>query len=130
MRKQEERLQVAVCTYLKLQYPHVIFMSDIASGMKLSIGSAVRAKKMRSSRGQPDLFVCEPRGIYHGLFLELKREGTKVFLKDGVTIPLNEHLIEQHQMLSELRTKGYMAEFACGFLEAKKIIDEYLINSR
>ena len=29
-------------------------------------------------------------------------------------------------MLEQLRQRGYVAEFACGFDEAKKIIDEYL----
>jgi hypothetical protein len=38
----------------------------------------------------------------------------------------NEHICEQFDMLEQLRRRGYKAEFACGFDEAKKIIDEYL----
>ena len=127
----EENIQIAVCNYLKEKYPHVIFMSDIASGMKLSIGQAVRAKKMRSSRGQPDLFIAHPMpnrifgGSFCGLFLELKSEGVKIYLKDG-SLRKDEHLQEQYNMLRRLDRLGYAQSFAVGFDEAKKIIDWYL----
>ena len=62
---------------------------------------------------------------YYGLFIELKKEGTRIFKKDG-TLVADEHIREQFDMLAELRNRGYAAEFACGFDEAKKIIDEYL----
>ena len=68
----EENLQIAVCNYLRAQYPKVLFNSDL-SGIKLTMGQAVKAKKLRSSKGFPDLVIYEPRGNYHALFLELKR---------------------------------------------------------
>ena len=126
MAKHEESLQIAVCNYLKLQFPPVIFMSDVASGMKLSIGQAVRAKKMRSSRGMPDLFIAEAKNNYHGLFIELKKEGTKIFLKDGCTLVSDSHIIEQYEILKYLERKGYKALFGIGFDRCKIIIDEYL----
>lgn len=131
MRKKEESLHLLVCNYLKIQYPKVIFMSDMASGMKLTMGQAVRAKKMRSSRGMPDLFIAEskesPVGqTLHGLFIELKREGTKIFLKDGVTPVGDQHIQEQSHVLQILRNKNYMAVFGIGFTQTKNIIDHYL----
>ncbi len=101
-------------------------MSDIASGMKLTIGQAVKAKRMRSSRGQPDIFIADACNGYYGLFLELKREGTKIFLKDGCTLVADEHIREQYEMLKALEARGYKSLFGIGFDLCKIIIDEYL----
>jgi hypothetical protein len=120
--KKEEKLQIAVCKYLKLQYPDVIFTAE-SSGLKLTIGQAVIAKKLRSSRGLPDLMILEPNKYKNGLFIELKAEGFR--LKNG-DIPNNEHTREQAELLVSLWGRGYAAYFACGFDEAKEIIDEYL----
>lgn len=59
-----------------------------------------------------------------GLFLELKKEGTRLQKKNGEWS--TEHIAEQAKILEKLRQRGYCAEFAIGFDEAKKIIDEYL----
>lgn len=59
-----------------------------------------------------------------GLFLELKKDGTRLKKKNGEWA--NEHIAEQAKVLEDLRQRGYCAEFAVGFDEAKKIIDEYL----
>ena len=99
-------------------------MSDL-SGFRLPQGLAVKAKKMRSSRGIPDLLILEPRGNYCGLLIELKREGMNPFKKDG-TIKSDIHLEEQHLMLKNLEAKGYKATFASGYDIAKEIIDNYL----
>jgi hypothetical protein len=81
-------------------------------------------KGLRSQRGFPDLVIYEPRGGYHGLFIELKQEGTKLYKKDGE--PCTPHLHEQEYTLHQLRQRGYMAVFAVGWDEAKDIIDDYL----
>ena len=119
----EENLQIAVCNYLRAQYPKVLFNSDL-SGIKLTMGQAVKAKKLRSSKGFPDLVIYEPRGNYHALFLELKREGEKITNKKGEL--KTDHLREQEEIIQKLNLKGYLACFAIGFDEAKKIIDLYL----
>lgn len=122
--KQEENLQIAVCNYLRLQYPSVIFTCDLASGMRLTIGQAVKAKKMRSSRGYPDLFIAQPTQGKCGLFIELKKSGTKLMNRKGEQA--TPHILEQETMLVNLSQLGYVAMFAIGFNEAKKIIDAYL----
>jgi hypothetical protein len=119
--KKEEQLQIAVCIYLKAQYSNVVFFSD-ASGVRLTIGQAVKAKKMRSGKAIPDLFIAQPTTMYHGLFIELKAESP--YNKNG-TLKKNEHLQEQLQMIQLLQTKGYYATFATGFDEAQEIIDSY-----
>ncbi len=124
--KHEENLQLLVCNYIRAKYPDVIFTCDLSSGMKLSMGQAVRAKKMKSSRGLPDLMIFKQLKAKWGLFIELKRTGTKLMLKDGITLVADEHIREQSVILSRLRSEGYEAVFAVGFEEATKIIDNYL----
>lgn len=127
MRK-EEAIQLQVCNYLKIQYPKILFITDVAAGMKLSIGQAVKASKMRSNRGMPDLIILQPKGdYYHGLCLELKKDGAKMFKRNGEMVS-DEHLQEQSEVLKRLRALNYIAEFAVGFDEAKIIIDKYLTN--
>lgn len=121
----EESVQIAICNYIRYQYPTLIFNCDLASGMKLTIGQAVKAKKMRSSRGYPDLFIAKRNKNYFGLYLELKKKGTKLFKKDGKTF-CDEHLQEQEQMMKRLRCEGFEAQFAIGFDDAKTKIDNYL----
>ena len=126
----EADLQVQVADYLRLQYPDVMFHSDFGSGIKLTMGQAIKQKRQNGGRrAWPDLFIAEPHDDLlrpkHGLFIELKKAGTKIFTKKG-TLVSNEHIREQFDMLEQLRRKGYVAEFACGFDEAKEIIDNYL----
>ena len=119
----EKRLHFQVCEYLKLQYPNVIFNTDL-SGIRLTMGQAVQAKKLRSSNGFPDLVIYENRMDYPALFIELKRKGERIYKKDGT--PVNEHITEQLEMLKKLKRRGFMADFALGFEEAKELIDWYL----
>ena len=60
-----------------------------------------------------------------GLFIELKKNGEKIYKKDGELVA-DEHIREQAAVLEKLRGLGYVAEFAVGLDEAKKIIEEYL----
>jgi hypothetical protein len=70
------------------------------------------------------MFIAKMMHGKGGLFIELKREGTKLKKKDGTW--LTSHLAEQAEMLEKLRSEGYEATFAVGFDEAKEIIDNYL----
>jgi len=118
----EESIQIAVCRYMSHQYPDVIYTSE-GSGIRLTIGQAVKAKKLRSEGGLPDLMIFEPRGQYYGLFLELKK--VSPYKKNG-ELKSDKHLHEQNEILNRLSGKGYYAEFATGIDEAIKIIDLYL----
>jgi len=119
----ESQLHLAVCDYIRLQYPHALFNSDM-SGIKLTMGQAIKAKKLRSSKGFPDLVIYESRRGYSALFVELKKEGEKLYKKDGFT-PRTPHLLEQWNMLQDLEERWFSAQFAVGFDEAKTIIDYY-----
>lgn len=139
----EAELQTQVADYIRLRYPKVLFHSDFGSGIKLTMGQAIRQKRQNGGRrAWPDMFIAEPRPpkklikregwlladifgcSYHGLFLELKKEGTRLRKKNGDYA--SDHIKEQSLLLRELGDRGYMAVFAVGFDEAKRIIDEYL----
>ena len=128
MKEENEHRQV--CEYLKMQYPKVLFNTDL-SGIRLTMGQAVKAKKLRSGNGFPDIVIYkaifdkESNNHYFGLFIEMKRKGEKIFKKDIIT-PKSEHIAEQIEMIEKLNNEGYYATFCIGFDEAKKIIDWYL----
>lgn len=121
----EKDLHTKVCNFIRVKYPNVIFRTDFAAGMPMSIGMAKRQKVLQSHSGYPDLFIAEPRGEYSGLFLELKTESNKVFKKDG-TLLANAHHKEQAEMLIMLQIRGFQALFAIGYDDAIKKIVEYL----
>lgn len=125
----ESDLQVMVADYLRLQYPKVLFHSDFGSGIKLTPGQAVKQKRQNGGRrAWPDMFIAEPMEvagrIYNGLFIELKKDGTRIKKKDGSWA--SEHIAEQADVLDRLNFRGYKARFVVGFDEAKQLIDYYL----
>jgi hypothetical protein len=124
MAKPEQVLQLQICEYLRMQYPKVIFFSE-PSGLRVSIGQAVLLKKMRSYGKLPDMFIAHPNEKYHGFFLELKKEGTTIFKKDGELVA-DPHIRAQFKTLLTLYELGYAATFGIGFEHAKKKIDNYL----
>lgn len=118
----EYNLHRAICRYISLQYPKTIYNSD-HSGVNMSKTARGQAKTLRSERGIPDLVIYEPKGEYHGLFLEIKTSSP--FKKDG-EIKNNEHLKEQQHVLWKLEQRGYRALFVWSLTEAMIIIDEYM----
>ena len=121
--QKENDLHIAICKYLQNQYPKVLFTSE-SSGLRVTISQARKLKSMRSCSGLPDIMIFEPRKNCHGLFLEVKREGTTIYKKNG-ELTADKHIREQEEILHQLKEKGYFAEFVVGFEEAKAIIDYY-----
>lgn len=122
----ESDVHLQVCKYLKAQYPKVLFLSDFGAGIKLTPGMAARQSMQKSNHSFPDLMIFE-RDIndkYNGLFLELKRDKDALYTKSGQYLK-SDHIAAQLECLYQLRDRGYKAEFACGFDEAKLFIDTY-----
>jgi len=113
----------SVCKYLKLK--QLMFISDFAAGIKMTQGMAMRQKAQKSDHDWPDIFVAHPAGIYHGLFIELKRDRDSLYNKNGTMIK-SDHITAQLTCLNLLNAKGYYARFVCGFDEAKELVDLYL----
>lgn len=107
----EETEQIALIIWLKNQR---IRVSGSANGGKRNLWEAMKLKRMGVSPGFPDIEIPLPSGGYHGLYIEMKR------VKGGRLSA------EQLDWLDYLRDKGYMAEVAHGFEEAKAIVLRYL----
>lgn len=65
----ETQIQIKIAAYLdKL---NVLYNASCA-GMKSSVRQGALHKRMGAKAGFPDLSIFEPRGGYHGLFIEAK----------------------------------------------------------
>ena len=127
----ESELQIQVADYIRMQYPDAMFHSDYGAGVKLTARQgAVQRRQNGGRKGWPDIFIAEPKlngpiiQVKAGLFIELKREGTRLKKKNGEWA--NNHIARQAEVLERLRFRDYSADFAVGFDEAKRIIDKYL----
>ena len=121
----EYLLYKQVSTYLRYQYPKVIWRFDMA-GLNLSKAQAGQNKAIQCGKGYPDLFIAQRsfQGEYLGLFIELKPEGTKLYKVNGE--PINDHIRDQINYLFELDKRGYAVAFGIGFEATMKIINNYL----
>jgi len=111
---------------LHFKYPGLIFHFDYGAGVHLTKNQAIKQARL-NGRGYPDLNISAARGGKHGLYLELKAEGVRVWIKNGELVA-DTHIREQAAVLDRLRTEGYMAEFAIGFEMAMGIIHRYLAS--
>jgi hypothetical protein len=119
----ESNEQQAVVEWYRLQYPkqakRLIAIPNgqwIAGQGKRKFALINKYKAEGWLNGVSDLLLAWPISPYSGLWLEMKDRGkTKSSLST-----------EQREWLSEMREAGYRAEWAAGFEEAKKIIEEYL----
>lgn len=132
--------QVAIPLSEWLQAKNILFRFDIADGL-LTKPQAIRMKKLqgRDSKGQPDLFIQEPKGKYHGMYVELKYSKSDVFKKDGElkrkivykkiggkNIPAYDHIQEQVKKQEKLRSKGYYVVWGFGLQDSIEEINKYL----
>ena len=108
----ESNQQEIVVKYLRLAYPDALYCAS-AGGMRTSYLQAIKMKRTGYVKGFPDLFIYEPRGEFHGLAIEMKKE------KGGAVSP------EQKRWQEQLRNRGYCSYICKGNEEAIKVIDEY-----
>ena len=120
----EEAIHIALCHWLRTSYPDIIFFSD-GSGLRLPMGLAVKASKLKSCRGIPDLFICAACHGYSGLFVEIKRSRDTVYKKNG-DLRKNKHVEEQVEVMERLRKAGYAVTFGLGLDDSIEKIQEYL----
>jgi hypothetical protein len=128
LKNSEDIVQLAIVTYLKLQYPQVKFMANYLSGARLPIYLARKAKKLgQAGQGTPDLFIFYKNDKYSMLVLELKADNSNPFKLNGM-LKTNEHLEKQSKYLTYLNKQGAYASFATGVSEAINLIDKYMSN--
>jgi hypothetical protein len=120
----ESELHSAIIAWMKKNYPQVRVTSTL-NGEKFGKLQALRVKKNQSHQGVPDIIIHHNNGLYPILYLELKKDGTKLFKKDG-TLLKNEHIEEQADYINYLRSQGYCADFSIGYVDTIIKIKMYL----
>lgn len=94
-------------------YPELALLHHIPNGGSRDYIEAKRLKEQGLKAGVPDLCLPVPRGIYHGLYLELKTDKGK--LSDS-----------QEWWLERLRQQGYYAIVCHGWHSAVQVVESYL----
>lgn len=98
----------------KGRWPELGMLFAVPNGGDRNMLVAKKLKAEGVKAGVPDLCLPVPRGGYHGLFIELKRQ------KKGRISP------EQVAWLKALQGQGYRAEMCLGATEAWNVIQEYM----
>ena len=112
--KTEAQLQTAVINYIRLQYPNVRYCASLGGQYQQYKKQQKKGKSTGYVAGFPDLQLTEPKGEFHGLFIELKLNKKCYASK------------VQKQWLNDLNDRGYKAEVTKGFEETINLIDKYL----
>ncbi len=98
------------------EYPELKLLNGSLNGVRLTIGQAKKAKRTGMKKGYPDIFLPVPRGVWHGLFIELKSKNGRMPKKGD----------DQHWWLSQLLNQGYSCHVCRGADAAIATIKIYL----
>jgi len=112
MQQNEHQEQKALIQWFRMQYPKLI-MFAIPNGGQRNIVTAMKLQAEGVLAGVADLFLMQPIGKYHGLFIEMKSAKGKVSDQQA-------YFIEQANLL------GYKAIVCYGFDQAAAEIMKYL----
>jgi hypothetical protein len=96
--------------------------SILAGDVRMRSIQSRRLKAEGVRPGMSDLMLAIPRGLLHGLFIEMKRSDWTP-PKTGKSYV---HHANQVSVIQALRQKRYRAEICAGFDAAKQFIEEYL----
>jgi len=113
----EHEEQVTLMRLVELhrgRWPELGMLYSIPNGGKRSKITGAILKREGQKAGVPDLCLPVPRGEYHGLYIEMKRQ------KKSSISP------EQVQWIAALRGQGYRAEICLGAAAAWEVIQEYV----
>lgn len=102
--------QVTVIQYC--QYNNILCNHTPNEG-KRSVQEGRKLKQMGLSPGFPDISILEPKGKYHGLYIEMKRKGNK---------PSD----NQMSWIMELRKRNYCATVCYSADDAITLIERYM----
>ena len=112
----EEDEQTAIFDWAELclkRMPDLMLLHHVPNGGLRSKSEAARLKRAGVKSGVPDIVLPVARGIYHGLYIELKA-------LDGIVSKT------QREWLNSLRLQGYFALACFGADEAISVIKKYI----
>ena len=88
-------------------------MYHVPNGGKRSKTAGARLKREGLRKGVPDICLPAPKGIYHGLYIEMK-------------VDKNKPSTDQKRWIAFLKSQNYYVEVCYGFEAAINIIVNYL----
>lgn len=105
--------QIQLVARVRHFHPDVIIFAVPNGGLRdKRVAAKLKAEGVLAS--VPDLVVAEPRGPYHGLYVEMKRVGGKATL-------------DQADMMHRLRERSYRVELAADGVDAAfAMVERYL----
>ena len=106
--------QITVISYCQINN---ILCNHTPNEGKRSYAEGNKLKRMGLSKGFPDISILEPRGEFHGLYIEMKRKGNKASE-------------EQIKWLMELKSRGYATTLCYSADEAIEKIKRYMSLKR
>jgi len=118
--RSEHDEQVALITWCRYhvgRWPELDLLFAIPNGGHRHPAVAGKMKAEGVRAGVPDLFLPVSRGLWNGLFLELKTA-------TGRWTP------EQREWICRLEGQGYRAEVCKGWEAAAAVIEDYMQHAR
>ena len=111
----EEQMVVIRWTQMSMgKWPELEWLYHIPNGGKRGKAEAARFKAMGVKAGVPDLHLAVPRGGFHGLYIEMKRQ------KGGKLSA------DQKKWIDGLTGNGYCVRRCDGWREAVDVLEAYL----
>lgn len=127
--KHEQTLVLRVCKYLDSTYPGVFYVVNYVADLHFTDKQDRLNARLKSPLGWPDIQIIQPSRGYHGLFIEVKIEGVRIYNTIGPNkgkMASDMHIRQQAIILDDLNKRGYFARFGIGFDKCKQLIDWYL----
>lgn len=109
----EQREQILLFNWIRRHKTIVDLCFSIPNERKTSKYTGMLLKQMGLRPGTSDIFIAVPRGIFHGLFIELK-------------YGKNKPTPHQTKFLLDMQSQGYDAKCIWGYENAKNYIINYL----
>lgn len=102
------------CRYASVKWSELDLLYHIPNGGSRNAIEAMHLKAQGVKKGVPDLCLPVPRGKFHGLYIEMKRQ-------KGGTLST-----AQKEWIARLRNQGYRVEVCHGFKEAADVLEDYM----
>ena len=110
---QEQKALIQWAQFNSSRYPELELLYHIPNGGLRNKREAAELKRLGVKAGVPDLCLPVARGLYHGLYIEMKRKG-------------GQESKQQTEWLKRLKEQGYETITAYNFEQAADAIKKYL----
>lgn len=116
MRRSEDTEQIHVCNWAawnENRYPELKWLHHIPNGGSRNRAEAVKLKQMGVKSGVSDLCLPYPKGIYCGLYIEMKYDKGR-------------HQPSQKEFLTDMAAAGHYVATCYTARDAVEVLEKYL----